>query len=172
MPFYVAALPQTRGPRRLATIAGQAECGSAEHAALVAPLLHDPSARVRFEALRAVARLDGDAYAGFPALDDTSPRVVRVGREALGRRAHLVDRARLDALLAAGGRSAREALSLLPKVDYWGALLASLRAAAVPELRDAAVRVIERLVGRQTPKLPPGRRLSRQILLLCRGGGT
>jgi HEAT repeat protein len=157
VPFYVAALPQARGPRRMATIAGLAECGSAEHAALVAPLLHDPSTRVRFEALRALARLDGDAYAPafLDALDDASPRVVRIAREALGRRAHLVDRARLDALLAAGGRSAREALLLLPQVDYWGALLASLRAAAVPELRDVAVEVIERLVGRHPSSAPP-----------------
>jgi HEAT repeat protein len=156
-PLYIAALPGAAGPRLPATIAGLAECGSAENAPLVAPFLAHRSPRVRFEALRAVARLDGDTYASafVDALEDTSPRVVRVGREALGRRAHLAPRARLDALLAAGGRPAREVLRLLPQVDYWGALLASLRAAAVPELREVAVGVIERLVGRQTYSFPP-----------------
>jgi HEAT repeat protein len=157
LPFYVAMVPHAIGPKLMATISGLAECGSAKEAVLVAPFLRDSSPRIRFEALRAVARLDGDAYASafLDALEDVSPRVVRMGREALRRRAHLVERARLDALLAAGGRLAREALLLLPQIDHWGALLESLRAASVPELREVAVRVFERLVGRQTYSLPP-----------------
>jgi HEAT repeat protein len=157
LPIYVAALPHAAGPKLVPTIAGLAECGGAGEATLVAPFLRAPSVRVRFEALRAVSRLDGDTYASafLDALEDASPRVQRAAREALSRRAHLIDRARLDALLGVGGRSTREALLLLPQVDYWGALLAALRAAPGPELKAVAVKVLGRLVRRQTYSLPP-----------------
>jgi hypothetical protein len=156
LPLYVAAIEHAHGLKLPVAIAGLAQCGSERNPAAVAPFLRDSSPRVRFEALRALARLDGDAYAPafLDALQDASPRVVRAARKSLKRRAHLVDRKRLDDLVTAGGRSAREALPLLAQVDYWAAMLASLRAARAPDLRDAALRTLEHLVRRRTYSFP------------------
>jgi hypothetical protein len=154
--IYLSILPTARGRDLLAVLAGLTESGSAEHAAPIARFVEDVSPRVQCAALRALSRLDGDAYAGVfvAALQSPAPRVARVGREALEARAHLVERATLDALLNAGGAPARAVLTLLPQLDYWGSLLAALRAVADPDLRETAHRVIERLVARQTYSLP------------------
>ena len=153
---YAEAVPQTKGPRLLATLAGLAECGHARDAVLVRPFLDDPSNLVRCAAIRALTRLDGDAYASafLDAIECMSPRLVRLGQASLRKRLHLVDRARLDALVAAGGTAARALLPLLPELDYWDALLAALRAAAYPDLREVADSVVSKLAARQVYSAP------------------
>ncbi len=154
--IYVSALTTARGRELLVMLAGLTECGSAQHAELVARFVADRSPRVQCAAIRALARLDGDAYtlAFVNALQSASPRVARTGREALDKRAHLVERATLDAILEAGGAPARAVIALLPQLEYWGALLAALRAVAAPDVRDVALRAIERLVARRTYSFP------------------
>jgi hypothetical protein len=156
-PIYAAALAGAQRGRLLATIAGLGECGSAQqHAALVAPYLASASRRVQLEALRALRRLDADTYATafLDALRSPSGRIFNLARETLKKRAHLVDRAKLEAVAAAGGAPARVALQLLYGLDSWVALLALLRAVARADTRELALGLVAGVLNRPFNSAP------------------
>ena len=90
--FYRAAL-RAAGPRLAEAAAGLSETGAAEDADLVAPLVEHPRPRVRAAALRALARLRGDAAVPtlLRAVGDASPRVSRAAADALLPRVALAD---------------------------------------------------------------------------------
>jgi len=170
---YAEALQRPRGRGGLlVTISGLSEVGTKSDAALISPHLHHRSPRVRAEVIRALRRLDADAYttAFVEALHDASPRVARSAFRALEGRAHLIDRGKLDAMLAEGGSPAQSALRLLPSVDYWGAMLLCLQLLHRPELHDVAVEVLRRLLARQTYSIPPNHAALEQALALVPKG--
>ncbi|HEV3051459.1 MAG TPA: HEAT repeat domain-containing protein [Longimicrobium sp.] len=127
-----------------AVIAGVAETGGAEDAALLAPLLDDARPRVRAAALRALVRLTGDAAvpALVRAVGDASPAVSHAAALALRPRVVRAQAAALDAWLGGSHpmhvrRNALGLLALRGKWDAIGWILTTLTDAD-PELRQAA----------------------------------
>lgn len=147
---YYRARMGADAPRLDAAVAGLAETGGAEDADTVAPLLSHPRPRVRAAALRALARLAGDASVPglVRALGDASSSVSRAAADALRPR---VVRADASALAAWYGRAhaepvRRNALSLLAARGKWDGLAWILQACADadPPIRAAGLRHLQR----------------------------
>jgi HEAT repeat protein len=157
---YAGALRSGNLATLVPALCGLRECGTKADASHVAPLLSHRSVRVRAAAVRALGKLDPDAYACALArsLEDPSPRVVRVASEALRGRSYHLDKSQLRWLLKAGTpRTATAALDLLCEEGYWAGLEVALGAAGLEEaaVRAAAIAKLEKLLGQQVYARPP-----------------
>jgi HEAT repeat protein len=110
-----------------AAIAGLGETGLPKDSELVRRFLTDNSSRVRAVALRAVARLNPDAYMDefVLALNDSSGKVTREAVRALGKKANAVGGQRLWELFKAcpyrNGK--RSVLFLLARISKWDSIV-------------------------------------------------
>lgn len=114
--LYGAALRSDERDTLVPALSGLRECGSKVDSYLVVPFVAHRSARVRAAAVRAIGKLDPDARVSSlaGALEDPSPRVVRLARDALRGRGHLLESSRLQSLLDASSPwTAVAALALL-----------------------------------------------------------
>ncbi|MBW4722063.1 HEAT repeat domain-containing protein [Saccharothrix sp. SC076] len=124
--------PATRYRAALAdrptAVAGLGETGTAADRALLRPLLADPTARVRFEAVRALRRLGDESDLAY-LLTDPSPAVVRQVVTHQRPRAATLDESLLRDLLAPThpAHVRRAAVLLLREHDPWCRLAHDLR---------------------------------------------
>jgi HEAT repeat protein len=167
---YESALASPEKHDLSVVIAGLAEVGSRLHAPAIAPFVDSPRVDVRYAALAALAKLDGDGYVNvfLEVLHGNRPRLIRIASAALRNRAHLIGREKLEEMIIDGGSPAKTALRLLPRIDYWVALLAALTAATDPTLVGTANVVVARLIARQSYSRPPNRAQLERALTAAR----
>ncbi len=141
--FYRAGVAPG-APRLAEAVIGLGETGTAADADLVTPLLDHPRSRVRANALRALARLAGDAAvpALLAAVGDASPAVSRTATDVLRPRAVRADAGALAAWMDAANPAhvRRNALSLLAARSKWDGIPWILQSCgdADPDVRTAA----------------------------------
>jgi HEAT repeat protein len=146
MDFAAFYLEQVRdgSPRLAEAAAGLAETRTAEDAGRIAPLVDHGQPRVRAAALRALARLTGDAAvpALVRAVGDASPRVSRAAADALPPRIVVAQAGALAGWMDAAHplHVRRNALRLLSWRGKWDGIAWILRGCgdADPEIRGAA----------------------------------
>jgi len=132
------------GPRLAEAALGLGETGTAADADALRHLLTHERPRVRSAAVRALARLAGDAFAPVFAvsLGSVHPRVSRAAADALRCRAHLADSAVLASTFLPGNprHARRHALRLLSWRGKWDGIAWILQALTDddPEIRGAA----------------------------------
>ena len=137
-------------PRLAEHVMGLGETGTAADGPLLRALAAHPRPRVRVAAIRALARLDGDASASLFAvtLGSVSAGVSRAAGDALQGRARLADAAVLASGLDAGHplHVRRNTLRLLAWSGKWDGLDWILRARVDPDpcIRQAAAGHLER----------------------------
>ena len=135
--FYRDKLDRAE-PRQLATlIAGLGETGNREDAAKLLPFLQHPHPRIRFAALRAIARLDLEGASSHIvlALQDPSPSVAKAARHLLQRHTYLLSAAILWGMHQATPHAhvRQVTLSLIALLRWWQAAPLLLEAAATAD---------------------------------------
>ena len=126
-------------PALSVAVAGVGETGTRADAVLLVPFLDHKSAGVRRSVARALAMLDldGQVHRLLPLLDDASPRVSRMAREALHRRTGAVEAEPLQRLLrqAVHLHGRLGALALAATLSKWDSIPLFLEAASAREAR-------------------------------------
>jgi hypothetical protein len=133
--LYRRALDGARVKSLVAALEGLRETGAQSDAAAIEDLLLSSAPRVRAAAVRALAKLDGEAHTSdFVVLLEDAPRVSRAATEALFARAGSVDLERLRQLVGSTSspRAAVAALRVANKRTRWSALELVLEAFAAP----------------------------------------
>ena len=119
--------------------AGLGDAGTRDDADLIVPLLTHNSPRVRQSAARALAMLDleGQAHRLLLLLDDPSPRVSRVAREALHRMTGALDAEPIRQLVEHGAHlhGRLGALAVAAKLSKWESIPLLLEAATTADTR-------------------------------------
>jgi HEAT repeat protein len=157
---YAAALRADHPAILVPALCGLRECGAKADASLALPFASHRRAQVRAAAIRALGKLnlEGSASTLEHALEDPSPRVIRMACEALRGHAHLLDRPRLRSLLEAGSpRTATVVLGLLCEEGYWAGLEVALNAVQRDgaAIRSTALAQLAKLVAQQVYTAPP-----------------
>jgi hypothetical protein len=121
--FYRNRLTSSDREDLAVAIAGVGETGRTQDAALGAPFLGHAEPRVRCAAVRAVARLDPDAFweSFLHALQDASPSVAKAARAALLERPHALSAEKLWSIFNATDKAhvRRIVLSMIAQLRWW-----------------------------------------------------
>ena len=130
--FYLEASRSGSPDILSVAIAGLGDTGIRTDAVAVEPFLDHPVTKVRRAAIRAVGRLDADAYVGglLGALEDYRPSVSHAAREALQDRPHLLVGRLLWEILVRGRHAhvRQDALALIAGLGKWTSIPLLVRA--------------------------------------------
>jgi len=159
--YYQAKIGVEKERPRCAAILGVGEVGKSQDAADLAPLLRDPSPRVKQAAIRAIGHLDAAAFLGelSALLDDERAGIARAARDAIAAHSELLAPARLRDLFmrATHSRTRQFLISLFGRLWWWDSapLLIEATACEDPAAKQLALDILATWrgkIGRLTGK--------------------